>query len=137
VYLVLLPTDVRAVAFGWINAVYWIMPVVGAGLYLWAWWQMHRGTGFSARGLGLASIGMGIALLGVTAMREIVRLTHLDMDSLAKLHARIAESGGMVWFVVFLAVNTVLITWCIRMVNSGVRPKGQEAEEGIGSTPAI
>jgi hypothetical protein len=92
-----------------------IVGVAGQGV---AWLiQMRRRT-LGAWPLAIASAGVVVTTLGVAVGREAVRVSRIDMASLASSHERSASVGGVTWFLAFAVLNAILIAWCVKIANS-------------------
>jgi hypothetical protein len=57
-------------------------------------------------------------------VRELMRLAALDAASLAAVHARAAQVGGMPMFLAFLVINAGVIAWAFQMTRRGLRSPG-------------
>lgn len=62
-----------------------------------------------------ASIGAALVVTATVVAREALRTRALDVESLYAEHARVAESGGVIAFFVFLAINVSLIAYSARL----------------------
>jgi len=120
-YFAAMEPSERAVLTGALAAPYLWMAIAGLVVQIIAWGVQWRRPSFGSSGLVLASAGWLATVLGVSVLREAVRLNALDPAKLESIHARAALSGGFVVFLIFAAVNLVLITWCVLLVRRGVR----------------
>ncbi|MCA9286772.1 MAG: hypothetical protein KDA22_16225, partial [Phycisphaerales bacterium] len=113
---------VRAAATGTIGFG-WAATMVVAGATQLGTWIAIRRRGTLAPGLLRAATGTSLAtILAATCLREAIRVQSMDMDQLAPLHAHSARMGGLVVFLVFAAINAVLVGWCIRIASRPARP---------------
>ncbi len=88
---------------------------------LGAWTQIFRTGRVAAVPLALASAGAMVCVLAACVAREAIRLSTLDLSALAAIHQRAATASGLPLFLLFLALNTALIIWAIRLVRRGLR----------------
>lgn len=89
----------------------------GAVAQMIAWIMTARDGRFKAVWLSVASAACLAAILGASVAREAVRLAAIDVTSLLTRHADAAKIGGLGVFLIFTAINTVLIIWCFRIVT--------------------
>ena len=98
---------------------YFVLALAGLVLQAVAWaatWQQGR---FRAHLLLLAGAGGFLSILGAAVVREAIRLTSMDITMFYDEHAEAARVGGLVTFLVFAAINGILIAVCIRTVIRG------------------
>lgn len=74
------------------------------------------------RSLALATVGSVVAILGATCVREVVRLNRVDLEPLYTQHAAAMKVGGLWVFLLFFAVNGVLIAWCFALARRKMGP---------------
>lgn len=91
----------------------------GMMLQLVAWLVTWRSARFSGLWLAAASAGALLMMLGVAVYRETMRLAAVDLAALSIDHADAASKGGLVVFVLFAVVNTVVIAMCFAIVRRG------------------
>lgn len=105
-------------------------PLGGAGLVLAAAglmvqasvWAAAAASGrLSVRGAWVATAGWLAALSGLVAAREALRLASLDLVALAPRHAAAAAVGGLPVFILFAALATAALWWCVRLVRVTIR----------------
>ncbi len=103
-----------------------------AQLMAWGWiWRARR---LHRRALQIASLAAAVAIVVTAMVREAIRMASLGDEALFAVHARIADSGGLVMFLIFLAVNAAIIAGCLRMVRRGLRQDAAKSEsQGAGS----
>ena len=58
-----------------------------------------------------------LAILCATVLREVVRLSGLDLAELVPAHERAATKGGLPAFLAFAAINGGLIAWIVAIVR--------------------
>ena len=103
------------------NVLYTLMAILGAGWQFASWtriYKVSKANGNSTRRwLTQATIGCGTTILGMSVLREIMRVSHVDIAALYAEHARAFGVGGFGLFVVFAVVNSGLIVWAIRLTK--------------------
>jgi hypothetical protein len=120
-YAYLLDDAGRAAVTGAAAQPFLVPLALGMALQAGAWLVLARAAAWSRPALLLAALGAGLAVIATALAREAVRLAGIDLDALARAHARAAESGGIVAFFVFLIVNTALVVWCLRATRRALR----------------
>jgi hypothetical protein len=121
VYVALSPTELRAEFSTGEALTCASATVAGAAVLAVSWIGPWRSSRLGAGGLLAGSIAWFIAIAGMTLLREIQRLSCMNLAALQENHARAAARGGLYVFAFFLVVNVVLIAWCFRLVRRGVR----------------
>ena len=101
---------------------YVVGAIVGVALQIGAWIMMARQGRFSGRLLAAGSSGVVLTLLGLAVLREALRVTRIDISGLYDQHAAAAAVGGWLVFAAFVAINAVLIAWCLQIVRRHARP---------------
>ncbi len=101
---------------------YLVAAAAGIVIQLAAWRLMLRGRSFSRSHLTLAGIGLLLTLLGTTVCREAVRLSAIDISTLYDQHRTAAQIAGLPVFVLFLALNAILIAYSIRLARPQAAP---------------
>ncbi len=112
------------------HLVYLAIALLGWGIQFAGWLQVRRTQALSMNRLALISTGMMMTLLGATVLRELHRLSRVDITSLFSQHATLYQSGGFRAFLFFAVVNIILIAWSIRIVARAARqtrPKNSES----------
>lgn len=104
------PTAVSTLATPWLIAAA-VLSMLAVALW---WWALRRGGGLRAAIVG-ATAG---AMLAWAVAREASRVTAID----PRLAARVAAAGGVVTFVISLAIGAAAITWCLRLVRRAAPP---------------
>jgi hypothetical protein len=102
-----------ALVFGDAARAYAVVALVGVAMQTTAWVMQYSMATFSGKWLTIASIGCVLTLLGATVVREVIRLDAIDITALARRHADAAERGGLVVFLLFFAINAVLVIWSL------------------------
>jgi hypothetical protein len=99
------------------------LAVVAAALFaqVLVWAHALITARLSRRALLVASIAAALAILAAACAREILRMGMLATDRLLAVHARVAESGGMVVFLAFLVINLGVIAWCFTIARRGLQ----------------
>lgn len=98
---------------------YLLMAVIGLAVQVFAWIDQERLQTFCARALWVCSAGLGLTVLGMTAVREAIRLSTVDISALYEQHDEATSKGGLVVFVLFMLLNSALIAFCLRLTRSG------------------
>lgn len=103
---------------------YLVLAVAGLLLQIAGWGSQLRVKNLSARRLTVISLGVISTLSGVAVVRETLRLSQVDVAALIERAEQAARIGGGSVFAVFLAINTALIVYCVRLVarHRGNRP---------------
>jgi hypothetical protein len=102
---------------GWF---YMGLALVGWVGQLTAWFAMWRKGSLSTAGLSGASVALGVTLLGATVLRELRRLAVIDIQALFDQHAAAAAVRGLPLFLLFLALNAVVIIAAILLVKKNL-----------------
>lgn len=100
-----------------------------AGLVLQAigWLRLRSAIDGTSASLVLPSLGLLLTLAGVTVLRELYRLSRVDITALHTQHAELLRSGGFWAFLVFALINIAVIAWCIHAVARALRASRQSA----------
>lgn len=129
VYFFQIPADARSqiLSRGW--------PYLALGLLGWAgqatvWGLAWRGRELNARLLAGLSAAAVLTALGVTVLRELRRLSAIDIAAYYDQHAEAAGVGGWWLFVLLLVVNAGLIAWVIRIACRPADNSGAESTRG-------
>jgi hypothetical protein len=59
-------------------------------------------------------------MLGLLAVREVIRLVAVDLETLLPQHERTAGIGGMPVFLVFASLSVAAISWSVVAVRRGL-----------------
>lgn len=124
VYFVQLDRDTRGVILSLSFAPYVLLLLAGVALQVFGWYQQLAAKNLASRGMILASTGCGLTLLGVAVVREGIRVRAIDLTQLATRHTDATQMGGFGVFVVAAIVVSIVIGWCIRLVQSGMVTPG-------------
>jgi len=116
VYLQLLPAVERAALTSTQAYVSWGLAIAGAVAMAILLVMQAMTRELSVRRLALLSIASIVWLAGGAVLRELIRLSKVDVDSLVEMHTSAANIGGLGVFLAFLVFNGAIITWCIRRV---------------------
>ncbi|MHC5112007.1 MAG: c-type cytochrome [Planctomycetota bacterium] len=101
---------------------YWMVALIGYLLLTFLWLIPAIRGAASRSALTALAVLTPLTLLAVTIIRESIRISRVDFEGLYEYHAQAARVGGMAAFIIFLAVNTMLITWCINTARSSAGP---------------
>lgn len=115
-YVASLPAEVRGVLLGR-GMPYLVTAVAGLGATAWGWRSIAARGAFGSISLTLVTSGALLTTLGVTALRELRRLTEIDLSQHYATHAQATEVGGLGLFVFFLVANTAAIGWVLVLVR--------------------
>lgn len=66
------------------------------------------------------TFGMLLVIVGVTVVREVQRLEAVDMSAFTAAHESALNSGGLWAFLVFLAVNSLLVAFALRVAHEAI-----------------
>lgn len=102
----------------------WLMAaLIGAAAQAAAWlWLIKVSAGttpVSRTPLTVITVGWIAMALGMTMVREAIRLSAIDITRLYDEHARLAQAGGLPWFLLFFVISAAAIVWCVRLVRLG------------------
>ncbi|MEW4528026.1 hypothetical protein [Maioricimonas sp. JC845] len=118
VLLVMDPPEVRQAVLGIAGIPWMLLGIAGVAAQAIGWWQL-RGVGRLCRSrLTIISAGCSASILAGAVLRELMRISRLDIAAFYPKHAAAAEVGGLVVFLFFFAVNAVIIGYCIWLVRS-------------------
>ena len=99
----------------------WLGLVALGGVLQAATWLRQATTGrLSLRALSFVTIGSLMTLIGIAALREIIRLSQLDRETVAANTQAAAAVGGFALFVVCTVITGLLMAWCIRLTRTAV-----------------
>lgn len=100
-----------------------VAALTGAAAQAAAWlWLIKVSAGttpVSRAPLTVITVGWIAMTLGMTMSREAIRLSAIDITRLYDEHARLAQAGGLPWFLLFFVISAAAIVWCIRLVRRG------------------
>lgn len=123
-YWWVLPEQAQRAVLGALGFPYVVLAFVGLCLQVGGWVMqlraLGRGNALNAAWLWVGGAGMLLAILGATVLREVIRLSRLDIEALASTHARAREIGGLGAFLVFAVLNAALIALCVRLVRRSI-----------------
>lgn len=116
VYMWLMGPEPRSVLTGALGLPCVLAGLTGAILQSIGWWKLLASRSITTMSMIPISIGLLLTLIGVSVARETLRLQDLDLTPLYVRHAEASQIGGFIVFIVFAAVNGLLITFCIWLV---------------------
>jgi hypothetical protein len=137
VYLNAMEAGPRAAILGpagrfWIGGL-----IVGIVAQAGGWLLQRRLEDFKAIYLAVISVGCALTLAATTSLRELIRLSQVDLTIVAAQTADAWKIRGFVVFLIFAGLNALLIGLCIWLVKKGfVAAENSPAintEEGAGS----
>ena len=88
--------------------------VAGVFLQLAAWAWVAARDRFPLPVLLLATGGCLVSLVSGVVLREVVRVSTIDIASLTAIHEEATATGGLALFLAFAAANAVAIIWRVR-----------------------
>ena len=91
--------------------------ILGVVLQIYGWIFQFRNTCLCPRMLSMITGGALATLLGTASLREIVRITRLDISQFSDEMNAAYSIGGFSLFLVFALINTFLIVICINIVR--------------------
>jgi hypothetical protein len=115
-----LQNGAREAALSKFAAPYVAVAIVGIVIQTVSWRATFRIDRFEIRNLILASAGLFLTVAGMTAWREAARIMTLGQERFQahfESHAEAFRKGGLVYFVLFLAMNGGLIALVFRIVR--------------------
>jgi len=120
-YLAQCDAQSRSIVFGSLILPYILLAIVGTVVLGIGWTRQWRSRQFSFVGMMTVTTGVALNLIAAAVIREGLRLRAIDIGTLAQKHADAATVGGFGVFVVAAIIVSVLIAWCIRLVQTGLR----------------
>jgi len=100
----------------------WIaLSLVGITLQIAGWAIQYRNRCFSDRILYVISAGVLATLLGTACLREIIRISRLDISNFSQGINDASTIGGFGLFLAFTIINTILIVTCLKIIRSRKR----------------
>jgi hypothetical protein len=96
---------------------YVMVAALGVAVQLGCWRRLWRLGSICTRSLGLTSAAAAATVLSLCALREVIRLASLDDERIFAHVDRVAESGGLLAFLGFFALNAALIAYCVWIVS--------------------
>lgn len=126
VHFLTLSAAARAGIMSWSSSPYLAGAVIGAAVQLAGWWRVYRLGEPTAFLRSLVTAGCLATIGSMAALREVVRLSSMDLATIEVRHQQALRSGGFVVFLVFFAINAVLITWCAVQVRRATMTPGLE-----------
>lgn len=101
----------------------WMVIVAAAVMFQIVGWRLQfRKPCLCNRWLSAITLAAVITMIGTASLREIIRLTHVNLDQVNAATKAAADVGGFELFLIFTVLNVGLIAWCIQMVRSRIRP---------------
>lgn len=112
-YTIVMPADALEAAFGSAALPYVVATGVGALLQLAGWVRVRRGS----RSLLLVSVGLGTSVVASGVVREVLRISVIDIEALYAQHEAPMGAGGSIAFALFLLINTAIIVFALRLAK--------------------
>ncbi len=119
-YAMTLPAETQGLVTGRLGGL-WLLLMLGGVLMQGVVWSVALQTGRLATSLaGLLTFGWLLGLLGLLAIREVIRLVAVDLETLLPQHERAAGIGGMPVFLVFASLSVAAISSSVVAVRRGL-----------------
>ena len=115
-----LPSETTRAVTGPLGGAWLVAAVAGLAVQLAAWAWVAVQNRFPLPLLIAATAGCLVSLTSGVVLREVVRVSTVDIKALAAAHAEAATIGGLPVFLLFVAVNAAAIVWCIRTAARAV-----------------
>ena len=128
VYFWMMKPDARDTITGPVAFPYLVMAIVGGVIQLGAWVPQFLAARLSKKWLIVATTGLVINFIGMAVVNEATRLAALDITQLYAKHKQASEVGGFFLFALFLAINTGLMLYCLRLVRHGWKAASKDGD---------
>ncbi len=106
----------KAAVFTITAAPYWGLAMVGTAIQIRGWWRFKDQTLVDLRWIMIIGAGLILMMIGGLVLRELLRVSHVDLGKWQQAHRQSAAVGGMYVFFVFLLLNIGIAIWCLRGV---------------------
>jgi len=118
-YLMAMGVQARGAVLGPAGQI-WI-GVLGIGIVAQAavWWVQRKEEDFRAIYLAIITVGSAMTLLATASLREVIRLSQVDLALLASHTSKASKVSGFVVFLIFAVINLGLIGLCIWLAKRG------------------
>lgn len=121
-YLAGLSKSIQEPIFGAAGLPYLILSVLGVFIQLVGWtWILRANQTCPRFTLVMSTIGLTFSLIGMAAIREIIRLSQMDLAPLLAHHEKASAVSGFSLFVVFAVINVGLIGYCIMIIRKNLQ----------------
>ncbi|HVJ85007.1 MAG TPA: hypothetical protein VM452_05135 [Caulifigura sp.] len=120
IHLATIPATTRAHVLGWVGGPWLAIAVAGAMLQTTGWLHVIRHATPSALARTLITTGCIATIAGMAVVREVMRLSSVDLPILEAQHREAMNSGGFIIFLLFFAANAATITWCSVQVRRAI-----------------
>jgi len=117
--------EARAPLVRWSVAPWWTAYAVAQLGAAHFWWHSTKVT---SRLVALIGGFLALDAVSVAALRETLRIGRSDFTAVLPRHAEASQVGGLIAFLVFLALNTGLILYCVRLVRRVITQPRASAE---------
>lgn len=118
-YVLFMGAAPRGAVFGAAGRLWIVGLLAGIGMQAGGWWLARRAEEFHIGLLGLITAGSAVTLVSTASLREVIRLSQIDLVLVAAQTAEAWKVRGLVVFLVFAALNVALIGVCIWLVKKG------------------
>jgi hypothetical protein len=121
-WLIWVEPSARGHILGILALPYGLLACAGMVIQAAGWWTVKSASDLGTRRPAVMAGGMVGTIVGALVVREARRLAAIDITTLYDAHRSAASVGGREVFLVFLAINTVVIITCVRIVQRALRP---------------
>ena len=128
VYFSVMSSDARDAIKGPVAFPYLVAAIVGGVIQLGAWVPQYLAARLTKKWLVVATVGLVVNFVGMAVVNEATRLAALDITELYAKHKQAREVGGLFLFLLFLAINTGLMLYCLRLVRHGWQAAPKEGD---------
>lgn len=134
IYFALIGADARVAILGPAGRVWIFLLLLGIGAQGAGWLLQRRRDDFKKLYLAVISAGGAITLLAAASLRELIRLSQVDLTLVAANAAEAVKIQGFVLFLLFSLLNLGLIGLSIWLVMRSRRDEEEAPQEKSGPT---
>jgi hypothetical protein len=131
-YLFFAGASSRGAVFGPAGRLWIAGLLLGIGMQAVGWWLLRKREEFRLVPIVTITLGSILTLASTASLREVIRLTQVDLALVAAETASAAKVSGFVVFLIFALLNLGLIGLCIWLVKTGWTD--DPAEKAISSS---
>lgn len=134
IYLITMGPTSRGAVLGPAGRVWIGVLILGIALQAAAWLLQRKLEDFKLVYLITITLGSAVTLLATASLREVIRLSQIDLVLVETQTAEAVKIRGFAVFLIFTLLNAVLIGFCIWLVKKGfVAPENPPAIHTEGS----
>lgn len=130
-YLFAMGAEARGAVLGPAGRVWIGVLLLGIAVQAGAWVMQRRLEDFTLAYLIAISAGCAITLVATASLREVIRLSQVDLAVVEAHTAEAMKIRGFVVFLVFAALNVGLIGFCIWLVRASLGADGDTRAAGV------